>query len=118
MPRSDRLHPIELFRQHPAHQKMRPGKRAEREAIFRPRLHGLIKPFRAADHETRRAPGLIPAGQQRGQAFRIGHGAAKVQGYRHGASREGGEDRGTFAPADFGIAAARFGDFDKLRRRA
>ena len=118
MPCPDRLHPVKLFRQHPAHQKMRPGERAEREPIFRARLYGLIKPFRAADHEARGATSLIPACQQRGQAFCIGHGAAKIQGDRHRAGRDGGEDRGTFSAADFGFVAARFGDFDKLWRRA
>ena len=97
---------------------MRPGERAEREAIFRPRLHGRIKPLRAADHEACRAPRFIPARQQRGQAFGIGHGAAKVQGHRHRTRGDGGEDSCTFAPADFGFAATRFGDFDQIRRRA
>jgi len=118
MPRSDRLHPVKLFRQHAPHQEMRPGERAEREAIFRPRLHGLIKPLSPANHKACAAPGFIQAGEQRGQAFRIGHGAAKIQGDRHCTRGDGGEDGSAFSPADFGIAAARFGDFDKLRRRA
>lgn len=118
MPRSDRLHPIKLFRQHPAHQKMRPGERAEREPIFRPRLHRLIQPFRTADHEARCPPGLIPTRQQRGQAFGIRRGAAKIQGNGDRAGRDGAKDGRTLSPPDFSGAAARFGDFNQFRRRA
>ena len=118
MPCADRLHPVKLLGQHTAHQKMRPGERAQREAILRPRLHGGIQPLSAADYETYRTPGLIPACQQRGQAFRIGRGAAKVQGNGHRAGRDGAQDCGAFAAADFGFTAARFGYFDQFGRRA
>ena len=118
MPRPDRLHPVKLFRQHAPHQKMRPGERAERKPIFRPRLHRGIKPLSAPDHETHRAPGLIPARQQRGEGFGIGRGATKVQSHWHRSIRDGGKDRRPLSSADFGGAAARFGDFDQFGRRA
>ena len=118
MPTPDRLHPIKLFRQHAAHQKMRPSERTQREPIFRPRLHGLVQPLRPANDEAGATPGFIPACQQRGQAFRIGHGAAKVQGNGHCGGRDGAQDGSAFAAADFGFTAARFGDFDQFGRRA
>ena len=118
MPRADRLHAVKLFRQHPAHQKMRPGKWAEREPIFGPRLHSGIKPFRPPNHVAGSAPGFIPAGQQRGQAFRIGHRAPEIERDGRSTGRDGGQDGGTFPAANFSRAAARFGDFKQFRRRA
>ena len=114
----DRLYPVKLFSQHAAHQKMRPGERAQRETIIRPRLHSGIKPLCPANDAAGAAPGFIPPCQQRGQAFRIGHGAAKVQGNGHCAGRDGAQECGAFAAADFGFTAARFGDFDQFGRRA
>ena len=76
---ADRLGAIELFGQHPAHQEMRPGQRAECDPVVGARSDGGVEPLRPADDEARRAPGILPAREQGREAFAVGLLAAEVE---------------------------------------
>ena len=104
--RPDRLHPVPLLGQQPAHQEMRPGRAGRATAVLCRVQHRGVQPLRPADEEAERpaaSPGARPALQ------RLAGRAAPPRSHRHHQRRFGqrGQQRRGFPPADFAGAAAR-----------